>query len=67
MNGITFDDVKDEAMVSINKVRYAMTPINARLLLVKLYSLLISTLNTSLFKKLLVLLLSHALAAFLYY
>jgi hypothetical protein len=36
MNGAILDGVKDGAIVTINKVRYAVTSINKRLVLVKL-------------------------------
>jgi hypothetical protein len=36
MNGTILDGVKDGAIVTINKVRYAVTSINKKLVLVKL-------------------------------
>ena len=36
MNGAILDGVKDGAIVTINKVRYAVTSINKKLVLVKL-------------------------------
>jgi hypothetical protein len=36
MNGAILDGVKDGAIVTINKVRYALTSINKKLVLVKL-------------------------------